>query len=38
MRPVTAIAAGAVVLVGVWAATAWPRLNDVETGRTYRGI
>jgi uncharacterized protein (DUF1499 family) len=23
-----------VVLGGVWAATAWPRLNDVETGRT----
>lgn len=32
-------ALGRVVLVvaaaaGVWAATAWPRLNDVETGRT----
>ena len=34
MRPVTGIAAGAVVLVAVWAATAWPRINDVETGRT----
>ena len=34
MRVVTGIAAGAVALVGVWAATAWPRINDVETGRT----
>src|SRR5260221_9338637 len=34
MRTVTGIAAVAVGLGGVWAATAWPRINDVETGRT----
>ena len=34
MRIVTGIAAVAVGLGGVWAATAWPRINDVETGRT----
>jgi uncharacterized protein (DUF1499 family) len=28
------IAGLALLLVGVWAATAWPRINDVETGRT----
>lgn len=33
-RLLTRIALGALVLGGVWAATAWPRINDVETGRT----
>src|SRR5260221_11766292 len=33
MRTVTGIAAVAVGLAGVGAATAWPRINDVETGR-----
>jgi uncharacterized protein (DUF1499 family) len=28
------MAALALALGGVWAATAWPRINDVETGRT----
>lgn len=34
MKIATGIAATAVVLGGLWAATAWPRINDVETGRT----
>lgn len=34
MKVVAWIAALALVLGGVWAATAWPRINDVETGRT----
>jgi uncharacterized protein (DUF1499 family) len=34
MRILAKIAALALLLAGVWAATAWPRINDVETGRT----
>jgi uncharacterized protein (DUF1499 family) len=34
VKVVARIAALALALGGVWAATAWPRINDVETGRT----